>query len=210
MRNAVAAACLIMFGAFALASCETMSAEECAVADWRGVGYGDGASGQNRFSARQESCAKKGFAADLDAYRAGHQEGLRVYCTPPRGFQRGLSGSDYDGFCPADLDELFSVAFADGRRVHEVRVPLEAARSEHNRLENRRDQIDRDIPRKEEELRVATTDDDRRRLREEIRSLNDERRRVNDDLRTKQSELRWRGAEEERLRYEIGDRWGPW
>ena len=54
----------LFFGAFALSACETMSAEECALADWRSLGYSDASgSGATRFADRQESCNKKGYAS---------------------------------------------------------------------------------------------------------------------------------------------------
>lgn len=196
--------------ALVLASCQTMTAEECAAADWGALGYADGSAGDNRFSARQESCAKKGFAADYQSYATGHAEGLRAYCTPYNGFQRGLRGSGYSGFCPADLGGVFAQAYGDGYRAYEVRSARDQAQAEQSRLESRRRDIENDIQDNEDALRTATTDADRARLRNEIGRLNDEHRRVNDDLRTQLREVRWRADSYERVRYEIGDRWGAW
>ncbi len=210
MRIAILAFVAAAAGASFLAACETMSTEECAAADWGALGYADGANGTNRFAARQESCARRGFTADLQAYVSGNDQGLRAYCTPQRGFQRGLQGSSYDGFCPGDLDVLFSQAHADGYRAYQARSALDAAQGEVNRLQNRRDEIDRAIRDSEAALAAATTDDERGRLRNQIGALNDERRRVNDDIRTQQQAVRIRGEALDRVRYDIGDRWGPW
>lgn len=210
MRTHLAALAIAAVAALGLASCETMSAEECAAADWRAIGYSDGAQGSNRFSARQESCARKGFGADLNAYLSGNAEGARFYCTPQRGFQRGLSGTGYAGFCPPDLDGAFSAAHADGLRAYQVTTALSAAENEQRRLENRRGEIDTDIRNTESQLAQAATDEERGRLRNELGRLNDERRRVNDDIRTQMREVRYRSEDLDRARYDIGNRWGPW
>lgn len=210
MRGAIAAFVAAGTAAFLLTSCETMSREECKVADWRALGYSDGVGGTHRFAERQESCARRGFGADLDAYLVGNVEGIRRYCVPYNGFQRGLNGSAYNGFCPDDLDPLFMEAHSAGYRAWTVLSALQTAEAEVSRLEGRRNQADEDIRVNEDALRAATTDDERARLRNEIGRLNDERRRINDDIRTQNQEVRWRTDAVERVRYELGDRWGAW
>jgi len=197
-------------GAFLLSACQTMSAEECKVADWRALGFSDGAGGNFQFQSRQEDCARRGFAADLDAYRVGNAEGIRRYCTPYNGFQRGLAGTNYSGFCPPDLNEDFSMAHADGYRAYQVNYALQQAEGERNRLEGRRNTIDSDIRGQEDALAAATTDDERGRIRNELGRLNDERRRVNDDIRVQLREIALRGDAVERVRFDIGSRWGAW
>lgn len=211
MRTAIGAFVVAAAAALMLSSCETMSREECAAADWAALGYADGAGGGDRFSERERSCARKGFLADYAAYSAGNAEGISRYCSAPlNGFQRGLNGTGYGGFCPPEFDAVFSEAHADGARAYEVRSALQRAESERTRLENRRDEIDRDIRDAETALAAATTDEERARLRNELGRLNDERRRVNDDLRVQLQEVRFRTQDVDRLRYEMGGRWGAW
>lgn len=197
-------------GAFLLSACQTMSAEECKVADWRALGFSDGAGGNYRFNDRQEDCARRGFASDLDAYRVGNAEGIRQYCTPFNGFRRGLGGASYNGFCPPDLHEGFMVAHADGYRAYQANYALQQAESERNRLEGQRNNIDGDIRSNEDALAAATTDEERRRIRNELGRLNDERRRVNDDIRVQLREIALRTDAVERVRFDIGPIYGAW
>lgn len=210
VRGAIAAFMAAGAAALLLTACETMSRAECESADWRALGYADGAGGADRFEARQSSCARRGLGADLAAYRAGAAEGFRAYCTPENGFRRGLSGASYTGFCARDLEPRFLEAHAAGRRAFSVLSALQQAEAEVRRLEARRDEIDADIGAAEDALRAAATEDERARLRNELGRLNDARRRVNDDIRTENQEVRWRSEAVERVRYEIGDRWGAW
>jgi hypothetical protein len=201
----------LFFSAIALSACQTMSAEECALADWRSLGYSDASgSGATRFADRQESCARKGFAANFDAYQVGQREGLRVFCEPARAFAFASRGGGFGGSCAADQAQNFSAAFADGRRVYEVRSALNSAQSEYNSLSARRDQIDRDIYNREQDLRNATTDEDRQHRRDEINRLRRERHDTVDDMRLAQDNIALRTDTVERLRYDIGDRWGAW
>ena len=106
--------------ALALASCETMSAEQCMAGDWSGQGYADGQSGltMSRLDDHAEACAKHGVTPDAAAYAAGRRQGLVYYCTPAKGFEVGRTGSGYAGVCPAELEADFTYAYRDGQIVH--------------------------------------------------------------------------------------------
>src|SRR5262245_10181029 len=95
-------------GAALLASCEPMSAEECAVADWRALGFTDASqNGADRFGERSESCAERGMAADFDGYRSGFAEGMYEFCQPTRAFAFARRGGSFNGACPAELEGVF-------------------------------------------------------------------------------------------------------
>src|SRR5262245_59620748 len=83
-----ALALLAVFAGFAaLASCEAMSEEACATADWRALGMSDANNnGVDTLTNRAESCARKGISVDADAYHAGFNEGMYQFCQPERGF----------------------------------------------------------------------------------------------------------------------------
>lgn len=207
----IAAFCAVIFGGVLLASCETMSAEECALADWRALGYSDAASsGATRFADRQESCNDKGYRADFEAYQSGQREGLRAFCEPNHAFAFAMRGGSFSGRCAADQAEAFGFAFADGRRVYEAQSALRSAESEMSSLRYRRDAIDRDIDAREDGLRDATTDEERRRIRDDLRDLRRERHDVLDDMRVAQDAVALRTDMVDRLRYDIGARWGAW
>ncbi len=105
--------CLILgIGLVGLGGCASMSAEECAVADWREVGHSDAARGFNRdrIEDHRKACAEAGIAPDLDAYLAGFAQGLPLYCTRQRGFDIAASG----GGRPHQCDRIEFSAFEQG------------------------------------------------------------------------------------------------
>ena len=106
--------------ALAGAGCATMSGDECRLADWRMIGYEDGAAGAqaSAIGSRREACAEHGVVPDLAAYRAGREEGLREFCQPRNGYNLGARGGQYAGVCPADLEPAFAEAYDQGRELH--------------------------------------------------------------------------------------------
>ncbi len=106
--------------ALAVVGCATMSEDECRTADWRMIGYEDGAAGASAtaLGSRREACAEHGVVPDLDAYRAGREEGLREFCQPRNGYNLGARGAQYGGVCPADLEPAFAEAYDRGRELH--------------------------------------------------------------------------------------------
>lgn len=211
MKRKALALVAAVAGLAALTSCETMSAEECKIADWRSLGYGDAAqSGSSRYTARAESCAERGFGADPADYNVGFNAGMYQFCRPENGFSVARRGASFTGACPAELAPDFNLAFQDGQRVRLAEQSLQRARDEVSRLIGQRDSIDRDIRTNEDRLRDATTDEDRRRHRGEIERLQRERRNLNDDLRVAQSQTPSLQRAVDDLRYEIGARWGAW
>jgi hypothetical protein len=92
-----------------LASCQTISKEECAVTNWRDLGVRDGQQGfpATRIERHSSACAKAGITVDTTAYLGGRDIGIRSYCTPANGLQVGRSGSNYRNSCPAELEPAF-------------------------------------------------------------------------------------------------------
>jgi hypothetical protein len=196
---------------FALASCQTMSAEQCAVADWRALGYEDAAKrGADRLGARTSDCSERGIVADVEAYQAGFQMGIREFCIPENGFAFARRGGLFEGMCPDDLDAAFRPAYADGRRVREAEQLVLTVQSRISTLENQRNRIDGQISAAERALAEATTDEERERRRNEINGLRRDRQRTYNDLAYSRGRLPVAEEAVLRLREEIGDRWGPW
>ena len=112
----------------AAAGCGSMSKEECAVADWRAIGYEDGAAGApvSAASSRRAACANKaGVALDMDAYRQGREEGLAVYCRPSNGYAIGSRGGGYSGVCAGKPSEReFTNAYEVGRHLFSLRTAV--------------------------------------------------------------------------------------
>src|SRR5690242_1789389 len=74
-----------------LAGCAGMSQQACVSADWRTIGFTDGSLGRSvaTIGSYRQQCGEHGVAPDLDAYRAGHAEGVQTYCRASNGFEVG-------------------------------------------------------------------------------------------------------------------------
>ena len=97
--------------------CATLSKEECLQGDWRGIGYRDGTYGYhlNRIEEHQQACADYHVTPDINAYQAGRDEGLLVYCTPQNGFHLGERIEEYNGnICPSYLESAFLEQYKQG------------------------------------------------------------------------------------------------
>lgn len=182
------------------AGCVSMTPEECLSADWRTVGYEDGAAGRGAetLGDHRSACAEVGVTPDFAAYQRGHREGVRVFCHPANGYRLGRSGYAYTGICPGDLEPAFLDALDEGLFVY----GLEAAASE---VASAIDAIDYAIDEREENIADAEdaleegglSDEERRGMRrilrtlaEEIGELHAERRALTAELREREAEIR--------------------
>jgi hypothetical protein len=104
-----------------------MSEQACLSADWRTVGFEDGALGRAETSIARyrQQCGEYGVAPDLASYRAGYADGVRIYCRATNGFSVDHSGVAYQGVCPADLEPQFVAEYnaAAGSMSSSARSP---------------------------------------------------------------------------------------
>jgi len=118
-----------MTALLALAGCGggAMREAECTTADWRAVGYEDGAQGYGpeQLAERRKACADYGVAPDFDTYMAGREEGLAYYCRPQNGYNVGNSGYRYGGQCPAQMERDFVAAHSDGFGLYQRRTRVQ-------------------------------------------------------------------------------------
>lgn len=114
---------------YLVAGCSGMSEQACVTSDWRTVGFEDGTFGRSEatIGRYRQQCAEHGVAPDLESYRAGHAEGVQVYCRESNGFAVGHSGATYQGVCPADLEGAFIAEYNAGRRLHDLESALASA-----------------------------------------------------------------------------------
>jgi hypothetical protein len=160
------------------ASCASLSKDECLTADWRTIGYQDGARGAlaENIAGHRRACAKHGIAPDLEAYLYGRNEGLRTYCHPQRGYSLGAGGGVYQGVCPLDLERPFLAAYNDGHGLHVRREAVRSLESALARKEQRAEEIVHVILAKEVELISADVSvEDRAHLLVDIKNLASER-----------------------------------
>lgn len=109
MKNYIFTGVALILGGFILQSCQTLSKEECAVADWQDLGIKDGRAGYptSRLERHTKACLKADIAPDRAAYFTGHSTGITEFCTPQNGLSFGLRGGYYANSCPANLEPGF-------------------------------------------------------------------------------------------------------
>jgi hypothetical protein len=190
-----------------------MSADECRVADWQALGYRDGAAGTSldKYADREKSCVKKGFQAQFDPYMAGRQEGLRNFCQPERGFRAALDGYSYAGVCPMQLEAEFLDGYNDGRAAYQAKQAVANIENDINSLRYKLDDYERQTISNRAVLRdsnasAAQKEDAQRRLD----GLHYDRAGVEKDLKRARDDLYWRENDLDRVRSDIGLRWGAW
>jgi len=198
-----------------LGSCATMSEDQCLMGDWYGQGRTDGAAGyaDSRLSDHAEACGRHGVTPDANAYYEGHEQGVRQYCVPGRGFRIAVSGGGYaNGFCPADLEQDFLYAYSDGRLVWDAIQRANDVRVRADEFRARAAEYEEDI--RDEEYRLANeedlSEDDRRTIRDRIRRLRRDRDTANDQANALSYDVTDADREVSRLRSRFIPVYGNW
>lgn len=214
MRKSILAPLVLAFGAaFVASSCATMTPEACQVADWGALGAVDGQAGATlqRFEARQADCAKIGVQADFNAYSRGRDSGLRNFCQPGSGFHAGLAGYTYQGVCPGALEADFMLGYSDGRMAYDVRQALSSAESAVASARSERDSIEEKIRGIEGDARKpGVSEADKAAARKRVDELRADRRRAEDRIRDAEFDRGRAAFNADRVRADIGMRWGSW
>ena len=163
----------------AFLGCATLSKNECLEASWFEIGRKDGAMGKPRalFQEHSEACKKHGAPPDRDAYYKGRNEGLKSYCTKDNGFKQGRLGRSYQHVCPSELEGEFLAGFVPGMKIRKYELKITS-------LKRRLETIENEVKRKEEKLfSHRLSDDQRTKIRSDIRSLDIEYRDVVRELK---------------------------
>ncbi len=153
-----------------------MSGDECLTSDWQMIGFEDGSRGYGaeRLGEHRKACAKHGVTPDLQAYRAGREEGLRDFCQPARGFNLGTRGGHYNGVCSVEMEGDFLDAYRAGRHLYELQANVNSANYQINAKQNELDRIE-DLIREKQVLLIAseTTTQDRILLLADLKDLSE-------------------------------------
>ncbi len=164
----------LLVGSLLAAGCATLNKEECLQADWRTIGLEDGSKGYplTRISEHRKACAEHRVQPNLSHYRAGHQEGVRLFCVPRRAYQLGLRGRSYQGVCPKDLEADFLAYYTTGKEIYQLNRQLRRDEQTLRDLEREYDSYTNAMKQKEERLvSPGLTREQRQRLLDEIKSL---------------------------------------
>ena len=168
----------VIASAMLLASCATMSPEECQVADWREVGQRDGLRGEalSLLGQRAEDGSKANVSIDAQVYRQGRDLGLASYCRLENAVPLGLGGASYLGVCPVAIDAVFQQRYQVAHAVYVLRKEVKDLDERTESLERRL----REVNHKEDErLRGAGSDQERNRIHQDV---DDERRAIHNEL----------------------------
>jgi hypothetical protein len=190
-----------------------MSPEACQSADWRALGEVDGAAGATlaKYEARTNDCAKVGITPDFKSYALGRDYGLQSFCQPGSGFRAGLNGYSYAGICTGAMEADFMDGYRDGARAYAARQELSSAESAISSARSERDRLQGKIRAFEETLRRPdATDAEKAEARKRINEVQDDMRRTRDRIRDAESDRDRAGYNLDRVRFEIGSRWGGW
>ena len=137
-----------------VSACSTMNKSECLNADWRTIGYSDGARGYkaSRIGEHRSACAEYGVRPDLNAYNSGREQGLVQYCTPTTGYNRGLSGYRYNGICARHNEIDFVEALDYGLAVYKEVQILKNLKNQHQKEQGYIHRLEDELRFKEEQL----------------------------------------------------------
>jgi hypothetical protein len=186
---------------FLLASCATMSPEECKRADWSVVGQSDGLDGKplSHLDGRAKDCAKVGVAVNVPVYIQGRDMGLRNYCRLENAVPLGLNGGTYAGVCPPDIDPIFQHRFQIARSVSDLRSDVRNLDGQIDNLERRLRELHHG---EERRLKEAGSDDQRKKVRQ---AIDDERRHLRGDISEADRRLRRKRDELRSAEYALGN-----
>lgn len=167
-----------------LAACDSVTPEQCAAGDWRGIGFTDGTKGRTAdyIAQHQKACAKLGVSPDLDAWLAGRKQGLPQYCTPSKAYEVGRSGRSISPVCTASQMNAMRDAHYTGQRYHDISDEISRLQSERLSVNSKL----RDIPSKaegEERRQKRRLEDERDRIDRLISQFESERYRYDSWLR---------------------------
>jgi hypothetical protein len=168
-----------------LQGCATLDRDECRLADWRLIGYQDGVAGKSaaRVGEYREDCAKHAVVPDLDAYRAGRQEGLQQYCKASNGYLLGKAGRGFSAVCPPALEGDFRDGYSAGRELYLARS---AVNKTHSRINQRKQALSSLEDNRAEKLAALIADglksDQRLMILYELNELQQEMSCVEDEI----------------------------
>jgi len=173
-------------GCVVLSGCATLGKDECLYADWRTIGYEDGAHGfsASRIGSHREACAKHGIAPDFDLYEQGRLKGLGEFCTLQKGYGLGVSGKPYNNVCPELLEPDFLDGYSQGKIVYGAQTEVKRLKSDLKKMYRELNGVTQKLGEFENELVRDNSIGPRRRkyLLEEIKILTDQQRALTADI----------------------------
>lgn len=169
--------CLAGAAVLALAACDPISENGCRTGNWSQIGFDDGAKGRaaSRLDAYAQTCQEFQIGVDRQAYQAGRQRGLQIYCTPENAYSVGRSGDRLNRVCSPAQQKAMSPAYQRGQNYFEIAATID---DKETRIDELRDELAA-IPSNPTPAQEA----ERISIRQRIRSLEFDIFRLSRDLR---------------------------
>ena len=122
-----------------VASCATLSEDECLAGNWREIGQRDGQAGRTAsfIAEHAKACEKAGVVPNRSLWEQGRQAGLPAYCTPAKVYGEGRSGRSLSPVCPSAQLPALQLANDRGRAWHRLTNEINGLTSEISQLQSR-------------------------------------------------------------------------
>lgn len=122
-----------------VASCATLSEEECLEGNWREIGQRDGMAGRTAsyIANHAKACEKAGVVPNQSLWEQGRQAGLPAYCTPAKVYSEGRSGRSLSPVCPSAQLPVLQQAYDRGRAWYHLTNEISSLNSEISQLQSR-------------------------------------------------------------------------
>lgn len=115
-----------------LASCASLTEDECRAGNWESIGFVDGTNGrlQSYISEHGKACSDLGIVPDTATWLKGRLEGLKTYCTPQSAYQVGRRGREMNPVCSAEQASDLKLANFYGLRFYEIDTEIDQLEDE--------------------------------------------------------------------------------
>ncbi len=174
-----------------LSSCQSLSKDECLVADWQVIGENDGAAGQDpqgRFAQHVKACARVNVVPDQTLWNQGYKTGLVRYCTPRSGLQAGRSGKAYHNVCPVETQDGFLRGYNLGHAAYSKQSSINSLTNRINSLEYQIEQAKGGSKKKGSK---KWSKDEVKRMRRQVHDLQRDRDDLERDLDLINRDIDW-------------------
>jgi len=105
-----------------VASCASLSQQECLQGDWYQIGLNDGIHGYStaRIDDHNKACSKVDVSVDPKAWEKGRRDGLKTYCTASSAYEVGRNGRHIGKVCSSSQRKNMQPAFNRGQQYYDI------------------------------------------------------------------------------------------
>ncbi len=119
------------------AGCNTLSEEDCYIADWEVLGERDGTLGLpvSKIDDHTKGCNRYVSSQDKEKYLQGHQYGLGIFCNSSNAQRQAQALIEYTYFCPSDSEPNYLKGYVKGldRVLEDIQYELRVAKNDFDK-----------------------------------------------------------------------------